>query len=555
MLLNDKSELLKSLSILFLLIVLITSFNSVYANSDNFDSAKSSDLIFSDSNNVYIENIDCSDSILINDYSNKKDSNLGSYFVGSSSDSYLKDSNSDSAFVVSNSEDSYLEDSNLNHSKNYLSSQSLSASSKSKVILTTSNLSASYKTKNFTAKLTDLNKNPIAGAKLSFVILSKTYYRTTDKDGLASLMINLAPGKYNISTKFEGDSNYSSAVVKNSITISKKKLSISSSDLSKKYGDSNSFQVKITDNGNPISDIKVALKLSAKTYYRTSDKNGLVSLPINLIIGKYIINSSVYDNKFYYSNTNSNNIIVSSQNPYNLSVLKWGTKGNIKKNSVLMNNIPKSSLTNAIISACNNGTPLIQFGNGSGKKVFINAGVHGHELSSQAAAFKLINNIYNSKKKINGTVYIVPVLCPKMTEQNARYFNNVNLNSVANKNGTVSNKLVNLALSLKVDVLGDFHCTRPNGDPGKNVAMGTSSPMASSATLAKYISKTTGYSSLIYKKAGEEYPGAVEDVCNLKGITSVTCEALTPHGKIASGSVGKSYNMMIALLKYYGITI
>ena len=91
------------------------------------------------------------------------------------------------------------------------------------------------------------------------------------------------------------------------------------------------------------------------------------------------------------------------------------------------------------------------------------------------------------------------------------------------------------------------------GDPGKNVAMGTYSPTASSATLAKYIAKTTGYSKLIYKKAGVEYPGAVEDVFNLAKITSVTCEVVTPHGKIASGSVNRSLNLMKAFLKYYGM--
>ena len=113
------------------------------------------------------------------------------------------------------------------------------------------------------------------------------------------------------------------------------------------------------------------------------------------------------------------------------------------------------------MSYCNNGTPLIQFGNGSGKKVFIVAGVHGNELASQAAAFKLINSIYNSKSKLSGTVYIIPVLCPKSTALNQRYYNGVNLNGVADKKGTISYKLVQYAKSLKVNAVGDFHCTRP----------------------------------------------------------------------------------------------
>ncbi len=336
--------------------------------------------------------------------------------------------------------------------------------------------------------------------------------------------------------------------------ISKKKLKITTYNLSKKYGDSEKFQVKITNNAKGVSNLKIKLSLNSKIYYRTTDTNGTAKLDIsNLKIGRYIIKSVIYNSKVYYSNKNTNKIIVTSQNPYKLTYLKWGSKGNIKKNKMLMKSISKTTISNKIINICKKGTPLIQFGNGSDKKVFIVAGVHGSELSSQAACFKLINNIYNSKYKIKGTIYIIPILSPKSTSLNVRYYNGKNLNKLANKAGSLSNKFVNYAKSKNVDAVGDFHCTRPGGDPGKNVAMGSYLPMNSSAILAKYISKKTKYSYLIYKKAGTEYLGAVEDVLNLNGITSVTCEVVSPHGKIRSGSVYKSYNMMNAILKYYNI--
>ena len=108
--------------------------------------------------------------------------------------------------------------------------------------------------------------------------------------------------------------------------------------------------------------------------------------------------------------------------------------------------------------------------------------------------------------------------------------NNVNLNSKANVPGTISNNVVELICSLKCDTYGDFHCTQPNGDPGKDVAMGSYSPLSESAKIADFISKKTGYSKLIYDIAGQEYGGAMEDTVNLRGIPSVTCEVLTPHG-------------------------
>ena len=93
----------------------------------------------------------------------------------------------------------------------------------------------------------------------------------------------------------------------------------------------------------------------------------------------------------------------------------------------------------------------------------------------------------------------------------------------------------------------------PGGKPGKNVAMGSYSPTSKSATLAKYISKKSKVTYLIYKKAAVEYPGAMEDIINLKHIPSVTCEVITPHGTIATGTVPKSLSMMKSLLKFVNV--
>ena len=238
---------------------------------------------------------------------------------------------------------------------------------------------------------------------------------------------------------------------------------------------------------------------------------------------------------------------------YTLTVLYWGSGGDLSKNNVVMNNIPHTSLTSKVLEECNKGTVMLSFGNGNGPSVMINAGTHGNELSSIAATFHLINTLANAE--INGTVNVICDLCPYSGSTSTRFFKNVNLNSVANVDGTLSNNLIKLIKSLGCNVFGDFHCTQPGGDPGKDVAMGTYSPVSESSVIAKYISNVAGVSSLIYSRAGAVYAGAIEDVCNLNGIPAVTCEVLTPHGTIRSGSVNTSYNMMLTLLKYKGINI
>ena len=55
----------------------------------------------------------------------------------------------------------------------------------------------------FSATLTDYRKSPVEGLEVSFSICGKTYKRTTNASGVASLNINLPVGYYEISTSFD----------------------------------------------------------------------------------------------------------------------------------------------------------------------------------------------------------------------------------------------------------------------------------------------------------------------------------------------------------------
>ena len=220
------------------------------------------------------------------------------------------------------------------------------------------------------------------------------------------------------------------------------------------------------------------------------------------------------------------------------------TGADITKNRLIKSNIPNSKIVKKVVGLAKSGTPVIKFKGGSGKVVFITAGVHGNELSSQVAAMRMIK--YLASHPINGTVYIMPFMHPKATAKNVRDYS-VKLNSHADVKGTVSYKTVKLIVKFKASAYGDFHCTRPGGKPGKNIAMGTYKPTGESAKLAEYISTKSHVAKLIYDLAGAEYPGALEDVVSLKGIPAVTCEVVTPHGTIAAGSVEISLSMMKSL--------
>jgi uncharacterized protein len=259
------------------------------------------------------------------------------------------------------------------------------------------------------------------------------------------------------------------------------------------------------------------------------------------------------------SAANNTTTVSSANNPVSSTVtttakittINKATGGNLNKNTLLMKYIKKTVLAKQIISKAKYGTPLVKFGNGKGPIVLIVAGVHGNELPAPAAAMKLIN--YLNGKSIRGTVYVVPFAIPYNTAYKLRYWHGKNPNSIANIYGSPTNIIVNLAVKLHVNAIGDFHSTKPGGDPGKKSFFCSILPTTKSYSIAWYISKKTGSHLLVYKKAGTDYPGAVEDTSNLRGIPAVTCEVISSHGTLNQNKINNSFNQMIALLKYFNI--
>ena len=321
-------------------------------------------------------------------------------------------------------------------------------------------------------------------------------------------------------------------------------IKFSAKDVVSTYGKKAKFSVKVSDEkGNLLKNRSVTFKVAGKTYNVYTDSKGIASVSLKLNAGKYKISYSC-DN-FSAKST------LTFKNYFKITVYKWKSGADVRKNRKIKSNIPNSALVKRMVNAAKKGTPVIKFKGGNGKKVFITAGVHGNEISSQLAALKLIK--YLETHPIKGTVYIMPFMNPKGTAKNVRDYNGIHLNKKADVKGTISYKTVKLIKKFKCDSYGDFHCTRPGGKPGKNIAMGTYNPTAESAVIAKYIAKKSNVKYLIYKKAGSEYPGALEDVVNLNHIPAVTCEVISPHGRIAGGSVSKSMSMMKSLLKFNGL--
>lgn len=124
---------------------------------------------------------------------------------------------------------------------------------------------------NFEAILKDLDGNPIPGRNITFTIKGVNYIRTTNADGVASLVINLLQGNYTIrSTYVSPDSSYFHSfnskieVLPNIVT----------DDLVKYCGDKYFLVQLLKSDGTPLAYSKLSFTINGKTYGWTSDSQG-----------------------------------------------------------------------------------------------------------------------------------------------------------------------------------------------------------------------------------------------------------------------------------------
>ena len=145
----------------------------------------------------------------------------------------------------------------------------------------------------FQATIYDKNGSLAVGKNVTFNINGVFYTKTTDSNGVVSLAINLRPGEYIITTMYEG------LAVGNNIVVLP---TLVTSDLNMTYGDGSNFTAQTLDGqGKPLANQNVTFNINGVFYNKITDDNGVASLTMRLMSGKYIITS--YWNDFQTGNT------------------------------------------------------------------------------------------------------------------------------------------------------------------------------------------------------------------------------------------------------------
>lgn len=245
-------------------------------------------------------------------------------------------------------------------------------------------------------KLSDENGNALKNTKVTFTILKNTYSKTTNGNGIASLQINLNDGSYNITTKFNGNSNFQSSSLTTPITVNNTRVvdaGLSNSKIQKIIDGAKDKNV-ILFMGTVYSDINLVInkRLSLLSNVNTVLKSTSTS-PVITIKGKSASYSIV--NGFNIRG-NGNGIVVTDSDYVRIINNDITTSGNgIVATGTVYLNITKNNINK-------NSKSGIVIGDTVSTYIFYNNiksnGADGIELAKSDKVYVHGNTISNNKK-------------------------------------------------------------------------------------------------------------------------------------------------------------
>ncbi|WP_296844472.1 Ig-like domain repeat protein [uncultured Methanobrevibacter sp.] len=137
---------------------------------------------------------------------------------------------------------------------------------------------------------------PTSGKIIKIKINGKTYTKKTNSKGVAYLKLpSLKKGVYKVKYTFSGTSNYKASKANYLVTVLTTKNSVLNvkSTTTFGYGAGTSFKVAATAGGVALAKRTITFEVDGKNYTRTTNNDGIASLPINLELGNYTVKYSL----------------------------------------------------------------------------------------------------------------------------------------------------------------------------------------------------------------------------------------------------------------------
>ena len=170
---------------------------------------------------------------------------------------------------------------------------------------------------------------PLAGKEVVFTVNGKSYIKTTDSKGLATLSTGgLDLGKYVMTYSFDGDSKVKVATGSTAIEVkdlrSTATFTVKSTTTFGK-GSGTRFVVALKSGSVPLAGKEVVFTVNGKSYTKTTDSKGLATLSTGgLDLGKYVMTYSFDGDSKVKAATGSSNIEVKERTPTKI-IWKSGT--------------------------------------------------------------------------------------------------------------------------------------------------------------------------------------------------------------------------------------
>ncbi|WP_427831783.1 Ig-like domain repeat protein [Methanobrevibacter intestini] len=167
------------------------------------------------------------------------------------------------------------------------------------------------------AVLTDCLGKAIVNGTVIFTINGKDYVKYTNENGSAFMSINLVPGKYNITVKFNGTKDYDAAVANATVTV---KSTVIGHDIVKMFRNATQYSALFLDsNGKALVNATVKFNINGVFYTKSTNGEGIATLNIQLLPKEYIITNY----NLVTGEENSNKVTVKSLLVDNHNLVKY----------------------------------------------------------------------------------------------------------------------------------------------------------------------------------------------------------------------------------------
>ena len=159
--------------------------------------------------------------------------------------------------------------------------------------------------------------NILADKQIIFTINGVDYTRTTDSNGEVSLNINLEPGSYPCTVKSVSTDVLNQVTKSVTVTVTQLQSTptLTVSNLTKKWGNDTPLNANLSVNGEALVNREITFNINGTNYKRTTDKQGNVSLPINLNPGTYSCKVTKPQETYYKGVTKTVTITIQKATP------------------------------------------------------------------------------------------------------------------------------------------------------------------------------------------------------------------------------------------------